>query len=87
MEDREIDLVSKVTKASNKGYSTHERLLRLDNLSLAYYKKMPKDKDIHRVYTYEKPEPKNTVPLSAIIAVKPMNLTGDDVSVNEKSIN
>ncbi len=44
-------LLAKMNKLSNKGWSYHLRLLKLDSQALSYYRNVPKDFDGNTYYS------------------------------------
>lgn len=40
---RAMTIIAKVKKMSNYGYSEHERILKVNNLGISYFSKIPKE--------------------------------------------
>lgn len=73
-------LLSSCTKLGNSAWSSHSRLLALDQHSVSYFKNVPKDfKDIHE----GKQKPKSSIPIQAIICVKSLDAEIDKLQIKK----
>jgi hypothetical protein len=70
-----VILIGEVTKMSEKGWTTHQRSLQLDEKSLSYFREVPKDLSSFARNT--KIKPKQSVPLKAVLLATEMTPDAD----------
>ena len=64
---QEVILIGEVTKMSEKGWTTHQRVLLLGDKALSYFRDVPKD--VQSLTRNTKIMPKQSVPLRAITEI------------------
>ena len=74
---RELHLLSKVEKLSERAWGVNQRVLTLDGVSVAYYSKVPKKGDYSGIYG-RRVDPKASVPLVHITAVAALSPASAD---------
>ena len=62
---RNIHLLSKVEKLSEREWGANQRILTYDGHSIAYYSKVPKDSNYDKIYG-RNVNPKQSIPIKSI---------------------
>ena len=82
---RAMTIIAKVKKMSNYGYSEHERILKVNNLGISYFSKIPKELQHKTTFTREdisSMKPKQSIAIANIWTCD--RASSEELKVNKK---